>query len=43
MKWLFKLIFNHENLWVVLIAMLLLLILLFGTMGPQPKFVYGGF
>jgi hypothetical protein len=36
-------IFTRENAWVVLVAIMLLLILVLGTMGVQPRFVYSGF
>jgi hypothetical protein len=36
-------IFTRENLWVLLISLMLLLMLICGTMGTQPRFVYGGF
>jgi hypothetical protein len=34
---------TRENAWAVLVALMLLLILVLGTMGVQPKFVYSGF
>jgi hypothetical protein len=34
---------TRENAWVMLVAFMLLLILVLGTMGVQPKFVYSGF
>jgi hypothetical protein len=36
-------VLNRENLWVLIVAVMLLLILIFGTMGTQPRFVYSGF
>ena len=36
-------VFTRENAWVLLVALMLLLILVLGTMGVQPRFVYSGF
>jgi hypothetical protein len=36
-------ILTRENAWAVLVALMLLLILVLGTMGVQSKFVYSGF
>ena len=36
-------IFTRENAWAVLVAIMLLAILVLGTMGVQPRFVYSGF
>jgi hypothetical protein len=35
-------IFTRENMWAVLVSIMILLLLLLGT-APQPRFVYGGF
>ncbi|HLY27504.1 MAG TPA: hypothetical protein VKQ72_14260 [Aggregatilineales bacterium] len=36
-------VFTRENLWVIVVAVMLLAILVLGTMGVQPRFVYSGF
>jgi hypothetical protein len=36
-------IFTRENVWVLLVSLMLLLIIVLGTMGVQPRFVYSGF
>ncbi len=36
-------IFTRENAWVLIVSLMLLLILILGTMGVQPRFVYSGF
>lgn len=36
-------VFTRENLWVIVVAAMLLAILVLGTMGVQPRFVYSGF
>jgi hypothetical protein len=36
-------IWTRENLWVLIVSLMLLLILVLGTMGVQPHFVYGGY
>jgi hypothetical protein len=36
-------VFTRENLWVLIVSLMLLLILVLGTMGVQPRFVYSGF
>ncbi len=34
---------TRENVWVVIVAVMILLILLLGATSAQPRFVYGGF
>ncbi len=41
--WLRAHVFTQENAWVILVSLMILLILLLGAMGTQPRFVYGGF
>ena len=36
-------VFTRENAWALLVAFMLLLILVLGTMGVQQRFVYTGF
>jgi hypothetical protein len=36
-------VLTRENLWALIIALMILLILILGTMGVQPRFVYSGF
>ncbi len=36
-------IFTRENLWAVVIAVMLILIFTCGTIGVQPRFIYTGF
>lgn len=36
-------VFTRENAWAILIALMIMLLFALGTMGIQPKFVYGGF
>jgi hypothetical protein len=36
-------IFTRENLWAVIIAAMILLVIVFAATGTQPPFVYGGF
>jgi hypothetical protein len=36
-------LFTRENLWVIIVAGMILLIVTLGTMGVQPRFVYSGF
>ncbi len=36
-------ILTRENGWALLIALMLLTLILFGTAGQQPRFVYSGF
>jgi hypothetical protein len=36
-------IFSRENLWALVLAVMLLLIFTCATMGVQPEFVYRGF
>jgi len=42
-KFLKKNIFTQENLWAVLLAGILILVFICGTIGIQPEFVYTGF
>lgn len=41
--WLVAHILTRENAYAVLIALILLVLLMFGAPGRQPTFVYGGF
>jgi hypothetical protein len=36
-------IFTRENLWAVILAVMILLIFTCGTIGVQPRFIYTGF
>jgi len=36
-------IFTRENLWAVVLAAMILLIFICGTIGVQPRFIYTGF
>ncbi len=36
-------VLTRENLWALIVAVMILLILILGTMGVQPRFVYSGF
>jgi hypothetical protein len=36
-------VFTRENAWVIVVSLMLLLILILGAMGTQPRFVYSGF
>jgi len=40
---LLKAIWNKENLWVLVVAAIIILTYTCATIGNQPEFVYGGF